>query len=257
MADAGSAPVSLGVEYPEKLSRLHLVAKVLFGWACTSAFPTASFLWSCRSWPFVLYVVAFFAILFTGRFPRGLFDIMLGYLAWSTRVNAYMNLMTDRYPPFALTADDYPAAIGIEYPEQVSRLTAALRFLFGFIYVGIPHGIALTVLGIVAFVLLIVSAFAILFTGKYPRGLFDFIEGVMRWGRARERVPVPDGRPLPALQLEGVGTSDASGLENAIGQASGGRVPGLRLGQSCCLLVETGESRTPRPESAQGDILQA
>ena len=181
MADAGSAPVSLGVEYPEKLSRLHLVAKVLFGWLYVGI-PHGIILMVLSFVAFVLYVVAFFAILFTGRFPRGLFDIMLGYLAWSTRVNAYMNLMTDRYPPFALTADDYPAAIGIEYPEQVSRLTAALRFLFGFIYVGIPHGIALTVLGIVAFVLLIVSAFAILFTGKYPRGLFDFIEGVMRWG---------------------------------------------------------------------------
>ena len=57
-----------------------------------------------------------------------------------------------------------------------------MRFFFGILYVGIPHGIALVVLGIVAFVLLIVSAFVILFTGKYPRVLFDFIEGVMRWG---------------------------------------------------------------------------
>ena len=181
MADAGSAPVSLGVEYPEQLSRLHLLLKVFFGFLYVGI-PHGIILLVLSLVATVLYVIAFFAILFTGRYPRGMFDFILGYLAWGTRVDAYTNLMTDRYPPFALTVDDYPAAIGIEYPEQVSRITAALRFLFGFIYVGIPHGIALFVLGIVALVLLVVSAFAILFTGSYPRGLFDFIEGVMRWG---------------------------------------------------------------------------
>ena len=181
MADAGSAPVRLDVEYPEQLSKLHLLLKVFFGFLYVGI-PHGIILLVLSLVATVLYVIAFFAILFTGRYPRGMFDFILGYLAWGTRVDAYTNLMTDRYPPFALTVDDYPAAIGIEYPEQVSRITAALRFLFGFIYVGIPHGIALLVLGIVALVLLVVSAFAILFTGSYPRGLFDFIEGVMRWG---------------------------------------------------------------------------
>ena len=180
MADAGSAPVSLGVEYPEQLSRLHLVAKVLFGWLYVGI-PHGIILSVLSIVALVLHVIAFVVVLFTGRYPRGIFDIMLGYHAWSIRVDAYTNLMTDRYPPFALTSNDYPAAIGIEYPEQVSRGTAALRFFLGWLYVGIPHGIALLVLSIVALVLLIVSAFAILFTGKYPQGLFDFIQGVMRW----------------------------------------------------------------------------
>ena len=181
MADAGSAPVRLGVEYPEQLSRLHLLLKVFLGWLYVGI-PHGIILALFSYLTLLLHVVAFIIVLFTGRYPRRIFDIMVGYFAWSARVDAYANLMTDRYPPFALTANDYPAAIGIEYPEQVSRLTASLRFFFGILYVGIPHGIALMVLGIVAFVLLIVSAFAILFTGKYPRGLFDFIEGVMRWG---------------------------------------------------------------------------
>ena len=181
MADAGSAPVRLGVEYPEQLSRPHLLLKVFLGWLYVGI-PHGIILALFSYLTLLLHVVAFIIVLFTGRYPRGIFDIMVGYFAWSVRVNAYTNLMTDRYPPFALGADDYPAAVDIEYPEQVSRLTAALRFFFGILYVGIPHGIALTVLGIVAFVLLIVSAFAILFTGSYPRGFFDFIEGVMRWG---------------------------------------------------------------------------
>ena len=155
--------------------------KVFLGWLYVGI-PHGIILYILSIVALVLHVIAFVVVLFTGRYPRGIFDIILGYHAWSVRVDAYINLMTDRYPPFALTANDYPAAIGIEYPEQVSRLTAALRFFFGILYVGIPHGIALVGLGIVAFVLLIVSAFAILFTGKYPQGFFDFIEGVMRWG---------------------------------------------------------------------------
>ena len=181
MADAGSAPVRLGVEYPEQLSRPHLLLKVFLGWLYVGI-PHGIILMVLSFVATVLYVIAFVAILFTGRYPRAIFDFILGYHCWGVRVDAYTNLMTDRYPPFALGAVDYPAAVDIEYPEQVSRLTAALRFFFGILYVGIPHGIALTVLGIVAFVLLIVSAFAILFTGSYPRGFFDFIEGVMRWG---------------------------------------------------------------------------
>ncbi len=180
MAEASAAPVRLDVEYPEQLSRLHLVAKVLFGWLYVGI-PHGIILVLFSYLALLLHVIAFIVVLFTGRYPRGIFDIMLSYHGWSTRVDAYTNLMTDRYPPFALTADDYPAAIGIEYPEQVSRGTAALRFFLGWLYVAIPHGIALLVLGIIAFVLLIVSAVAILFTGKYPQGMFDFIQGVMRW----------------------------------------------------------------------------
>lgn len=180
MAEASAAPVRLDVEYPDQLSRLHLVAKVLLGWLYVGI-PHGIILVLFSYLALLLHVIAFIIVLFTGRYPRGIFDIMLGYHSWSARVDAYTNLMTDRYPPFALTADDYPAAIGIEYPEQVSRGTAALRFFLGWLYVGIPHGIALLVLGIIAFVLLIVSAVVILFTGKYPQGMFDFIQGVMRW----------------------------------------------------------------------------
>lgn len=180
MANAGAAPVRLDVEYPEQLSRLHLVARVLFGWLYVGV-PHGTILGLFSFLALLLYVIAFIVVLFTGRYPRGIFDIMIGYHAWSIRVNAYTSLMTDRYPPFALTADDYPATIGIEYQEQVSRGTAALRFFLGWLYVGIPHGIALSVLGIIGIVLIIVSAFSILFTGKYPEAMFDFVRGVMRW----------------------------------------------------------------------------
>ncbi|MDE2899446.1 MAG: DUF4389 domain-containing protein [Chloroflexota bacterium] len=180
MADASSASVRLDVEYPEQLSRLHLVAKVLFGWLYVGI-PHGIILGILSVAALVLHVIAFIVVLFTGRYPRGIYDIMIGYHGWSVRVDAYTNLMTDKYPPFTMSADDYPAVMGIDYQEEVSRGTALLRFLLGWLYVGIPHGIALGVLGIIGFVLLIIAALAILFTGRYPQGIFDFLQGIMRW----------------------------------------------------------------------------
>lgn len=180
MADASSAPVRLDVEYPEQLSRLHLVAKVLFGWLYVGI-PHGIILGIFSVVALVLHVIAFIVVLFTGRYPRGIYDIMIGYHGWSVRVDAYTNLMTDKYPPFTMSADDYPAVMGIDYQEEVSRGTALLRFLLGWLYVGIPHGIALGVLGIIGFVLLIIAALAILFTERYPQGIFDFLQGIMRW----------------------------------------------------------------------------
>ena len=75
----------------------------------------------------------------------------------------------------------YPVTFNIEYPEKLSRALLILKVLFGWLYVGIPHGIMLFFYGIAAYVVLIISFFAILFTGKYPRGMFDFIVGYQRW----------------------------------------------------------------------------
>ncbi|MCY4624863.1 MAG: DUF4389 domain-containing protein [Chloroflexi bacterium] len=181
MAGAGPAQVGLGVEYSESLSRLVLLLKTFLGWLYVGI-PHGIALFILSFVALALHVVAFVIVLFTGKYPRGIFDIMLGYHAWSVRVDAYLNLMTDKYPPFALSAPDYPVYAHIEYPEEVSRGTAALRFFLGWLYVGIPHGIALFVLGIVAFVAIVIGWFAILFTGQFPRALFDFVEGTMRWG---------------------------------------------------------------------------
>lgn len=149
----------------------------------------------------LLTVVAGFAILFTGRYPRGIFDFNVGVLRWSWRVGfyAYSALGTDRYPPFTLARTDYPADFDIDYPERLSRgLVIVKWWLLVF-----PHLLIVAVVGggwaiglgqtardsdrwlfqsggLIS-LLVIIAAVALLFTGRYPRGLFDFVIGLNRW----------------------------------------------------------------------------
>ncbi|MEV6099953.1 DUF4389 domain-containing protein [Nocardia sp. NPDC051981] len=145
----------------------------------------------------VVTVVAWFAILFTGRYPRSLFDFTVGVMRWSWRVQfyTYTALGTDRYPPFALRQTDYPADLEIDYPEQLSRGLALVKWWL----LAIPHYLILAAMfggGVMLGdtrdsnagntipligVLVLIAAVAVLFTGRYPRGLFGFVLGVNRW----------------------------------------------------------------------------
>ncbi len=150
----------------------------------------------------VLTIVAFFAILFTGRYPRGIFDFNLGVLRWTWRVSyySYGALGTDRYPPFTLdAAPDYPATLDIAYPERLSRGLVLVKWWLlaipQYILLGIFLGGAGSAAGkaedwdgahwwyggglIGALVLF--AAIALLFMARYPRGLFDLILGLDRW----------------------------------------------------------------------------
>ena len=75
----------------------------------------------------------------------------------------------------------YPAELSIEYPENLSRGKLLLKVLLGWAYVGIPHGIMLVLYGIASSVVTFIAFWVILFTGKYPKGMYDFVGGDMRW----------------------------------------------------------------------------
>ena len=150
-------------------------------------FIVLAFLWIAF---FVLTIVAFFAILFTGRYPRSIFDFNVGVLRWSWRVAFYAThvLGTDRYPPFSLAPDDGPATLDVVYPDHLSRgLVLVKSWLLAIphlVIVGLLVGTAerrgvatLSLLG----ALVLVVGFALLFTNRYPRGLFDFLMGINRW----------------------------------------------------------------------------
>jgi hypothetical protein len=93
------SPVKFTIEYPEKLSRLDLLLKTFLGLLYVSI-PHGIILGLYTIALFFTTIVAWFAILFTGKYPRGLFDFALRYQRWTNRVSAYMLLMTDAYPPF-------------------------------------------------------------------------------------------------------------------------------------------------------------
>jgi Domain of unknown function (DUF4389) len=150
----------------------------------------------------VLTVVAFFAILVTGRHPRGSFDFKVGVLRWTWRVQhyGYSALGTDRYPPFTLAdVPDHPAHLDVAYPERQSRGLALVQWWL----LAIPHYIVLGFFvgggiwagasagdewddqwmasgGLIG-LLVFISAVVLLFTGRYPRALYDFVLGMNRW----------------------------------------------------------------------------
>jgi hypothetical protein len=159
------------------------------------------FLWVAFA---VVTVIAFFAILFTGRYPRSLFEFNVGVMRWSWRVHyyGYWALGTDRYPPFTLAeVPDYPAHLDVAYPERLSRGLIFVKWLLA-----IPHFLVLAVfvggglwLGTRAGdtndawdnganvgwslvgLLVLISAIVLLFTGRYPKPLYDFVLGMDRW----------------------------------------------------------------------------
>ena len=154
-----------------------------------------AFLWAAFV---VMTIVAFFAILVAGRYPRAIFDFNVGVIRWTWRVvfYSYAALGTDRYPPFTLEqVPDYPATLEVDYPERLSRglvlvkwwLLAIPQYAIVALFVGgggwYGRGGERWFLAGGGFILLLVviAGFALLFTGRYPPGLFDFTVGLDRW----------------------------------------------------------------------------
>jgi hypothetical protein len=145
-------------------------------------------------------LIAFFAILFTTRYPRGLFDFNVGVLRWTWRVNyyGYTALASDRYPPFTLAdVPDYPARLEMEYPRRLNRWLPLVKWLLAFpqyLLVGALLGSGYAVAsdmddrGVVYYsgpsllgACVLIAAVALLFTAHYPAGLYDLVVGVNRW----------------------------------------------------------------------------
>ncbi len=169
-APAPGYPLRYDVEYPESLSRLLIFVKWLL------AIPHAIVVYFLSLIAYLFVFIAFFAILFTRRYPKGLFDFVVGYYRWNANVGAYVGLLRDEYPPFSWDPGRYPVTLEVDYPEEMGRWMPLIKWLLA-----IPHYIALMFVGIIAVLFYIIGFFAILFTGRFPRGMFNFIVGVNRW----------------------------------------------------------------------------
>jgi hypothetical protein len=186
-------PLRLTGELDPKVSRGLWLVKWLLA---IPHFVVLIFLWIALA---VMTVFAGVAILFTGRYPRGIFDFNVGVLRWSWRVGfySYSALATDRYPPFTLAdVPDYPARLEVDYPEQLSRGLVLVKWWL----LAIPHYVVVGIFTGAAWVtwagpddakyavgdgliglLVLFAGVAILFTGRYPRSLYDFVLGMNRW----------------------------------------------------------------------------
>jgi Domain of unknown function (DUF4389) len=169
---AAPYPVQFSVEYPDRdLNRLTT------GFRLIVAIPILIVAAAISGARRVLFLPPLLLIVFRQKYPRWWYDWNLELLRFSNRIGAYLALMDDRYP-----STDERQAVTLDFPypdakQGLNRWLPLVKWLLA-----IPHYIVLFFLAIAAVVLVIVAWFAILFTGRYPRGLFDFVRGALRWG---------------------------------------------------------------------------
>ena len=180
-ADSGY-PVRFEVDYPEAPSRGLALLGVLFLLKVLLLIPHIIILNILGIVAFIVFYIGYWAVLITGRYPQSLFAFVLGVQRWTTRTDSWMYGTVDRYPPFSLSAVDYPASFEVDYPDAPSRGLALLGVLFLIkLILLIPHLIIIYALGFVSLVVVYVGYWAVLITGRYPRWLFDLVVGVQRW----------------------------------------------------------------------------
>jgi hypothetical protein len=167
--EAGAAyPVSLAVDYPERQSRWKTLFRLFL------AIPLLIFAYLINSASLGMVWAIWIVVALRGRIPRWMFDFQVALIGWQVRAFSYCLLLTDTYAPFE---GDYPIRFEAQYPERLSRW----KVLFWKLLTAIPHFVVLQFLWIGAYVVLIIAWFAILFTGRFPRGPHGYVAGVVRW----------------------------------------------------------------------------
>jgi hypothetical protein len=180
-------PIRLSVDYPDReLNRLTTFFRLIVALPILIVLGSVSgeaWRWSYEQGTEtavaaggLLFFGPLLMILFRQKYPRWWFDFNLQLTRFSTRVSSYLALMSDRYPS---TDEEQSVHLDLDYPNvkrDLNRWLPLVKWLLA-----IPHYVVLFFLSIAAVFAVIVAWFVILFTGRYPRGLFDFVEGVLRW----------------------------------------------------------------------------
>jgi len=163
-----SPTLNFDVPYPDRSSRLLALVRFLL------VIPNAVALLFVAVLMYLVNGIAWLVIIITGKHPRGLWDFTLMTLRWAANLTCYSNYLRDEYPPFGGGA--YPVVFELDYPERVSRLRTFFRPLLA-----LPNSFVFGFVSFVATFAVTAAWLVILITGRYPRGLFDFVVGATRW----------------------------------------------------------------------------
>jgi hypothetical protein len=168
------------IKHQESYSRGELLLRAFFGFLYI-LIPHGILLLFLMIGLMFIKIATFWIILFTGKWNRGMFDYNVKMIRYQIRVQARLMNLADGYPAFGLNGTDTQTNFDVRFQEDVDRGSMLLRCFFGGLYVGIPHGICLMFMMIGVMFCNFLSFWIILFTGKFPKGMFDFIVKTYRW----------------------------------------------------------------------------
>lgn len=172
--------MKLSITHQESYSRSELLLRGIFG-VLYIVLPHIFLLFFFSLWGTILSLVAFIAIIFTGRYPESMFEYQVNLLRWNLRLTARTSNLADDYPAFGLDGTDEHTSLEVSYPERIGRGLTIVRLLFGAFYVILPHGFILYFRILWGAILSIYAFFSVLFTAKFPKGAHDFLVGTIRW----------------------------------------------------------------------------
>jgi hypothetical protein len=173
--------MKLSIQHQERYSRGQLLLRTFFGFIYIGI-PHAFLLFFVGIWAAILMFCAWWVVLFTAKYPKGMFNFQVKLYNWQTRLSATLYNLVDGYPAFGVNGKSDKVSLEVEYPEKLSRGLLLLRMFFGFIYVMIPHGFCLFFRAIGTWFVMFLAWWVVLFTGQYPANMHAFVVGLLRWG---------------------------------------------------------------------------
>lgn len=175
-------PIDLQVDYPTNPGKLYAIPVLGLVIRSILLIPHFIVLAVLIAVVFVLQLVTWIPVLFTGRYPEGLYNLVSGTFRWSARVAGYYVGLTDMYPPFSLAdSPSYPVRVTFDYPQQSTRGWAIPLAIYVKELILIPHLIALYVMQIVVELMMLAAWAPVLLKGEYPQWAFSFNTGYIRW----------------------------------------------------------------------------
>lgn len=172
--------MKLTIEHQESYSRGELLLRTFLGFLYI-AVPHVFLFFFVGIWAGILMFVAWWLVLFSGVYPKGMFEFQIKCLNWLMRCYGSMMHLVDGYPALGPNGSSESVNLEVEYPEKLSRGILLIRTFLGFLYVAIPHGFCLWFRALGTCILMFLAWWVVLITGKYPENWHAFNVGTLRW----------------------------------------------------------------------------